>query len=301
MQILLLNAYEAWRSAIQYHDKIKNGFVTLQYQKGFVSALHNAVELFLKQMMLDNNEYGVVQVRNLDKNSKKKQEKIDLMRDYLNASDLNVFFTDLKENKPELFKHFYSIEFSALIDYAEELTENVNMKHDLNLLKDLRINEVHFYFDEDFLREDEFCRLHNFMADFYDVLLEKQYIGNITFNTTNSKISVLTTEHQFMKFTFEKWNCFSYREAVKRNPLIKIIATELSQTGFESEQKHEENFHLFWIAELIIEKSDITENYNEIFAFLVAMEHQNRFRTICLNLGKPINGFYRYAIEVDLK
>ena len=58
-QILLDNAYEAWKNAILYHDKIKKGYSTLEYQKGFVSSLHNAVELFLKQIMLNNNDHDV--------------------------------------------------------------------------------------------------------------------------------------------------------------------------------------------------------------------------------------------------
>lgn len=33
MQILLNNAYEAWKSAIYYHDRIEKGFTTLEFQK----------------------------------------------------------------------------------------------------------------------------------------------------------------------------------------------------------------------------------------------------------------------------
>ena len=42
-QILIDNAYEAWKEAIAYHDKIEAGISSLQSQKGFVSALQNAV------------------------------------------------------------------------------------------------------------------------------------------------------------------------------------------------------------------------------------------------------------------
>lgn len=48
--ILMDNAFEAWAVAIRYCNDIKDGKATLQYQKSFVSSLHNAVELIMKQM-----------------------------------------------------------------------------------------------------------------------------------------------------------------------------------------------------------------------------------------------------------
>ncbi len=56
-QILLNNAYESWIQAIKNARNIKNGLVTLQYKKLFIATLHNAVELFLKQIMLNNTDY----------------------------------------------------------------------------------------------------------------------------------------------------------------------------------------------------------------------------------------------------
>lgn len=50
--ILMDNAFEAWAVAICYCNDIKDGKATLQYQKNFVSSLHNAVELIMKQVML---------------------------------------------------------------------------------------------------------------------------------------------------------------------------------------------------------------------------------------------------------
>lgn len=43
--ILTENAFEAWAAAIRFCDDIKDGKATLQYQKNFVSSLHNAVNL----------------------------------------------------------------------------------------------------------------------------------------------------------------------------------------------------------------------------------------------------------------
>lgn len=49
-QILQNNALEAWAMAVRYCDYILEGKATLEYRKHFVSALHNAVELFVKQL-----------------------------------------------------------------------------------------------------------------------------------------------------------------------------------------------------------------------------------------------------------
>lgn len=54
------NAFEAWAMSIRYCDHILEGKATLEYCKHFVSALHNAVELFVKQLMLNNTDYRVI-------------------------------------------------------------------------------------------------------------------------------------------------------------------------------------------------------------------------------------------------
>lgn len=51
--ILEDNALEAWAKAIEDCIDIRKGKVTLGYRKNFVGHLHNAVELFVKQRMLN--------------------------------------------------------------------------------------------------------------------------------------------------------------------------------------------------------------------------------------------------------
>ena len=66
-QILQNNAIEAWAMAIRYCDYILEGKATLEYRKHFVSVLHNSVELFIKQLMLNNTDYRVIQLKNVCK------------------------------------------------------------------------------------------------------------------------------------------------------------------------------------------------------------------------------------------
>ena len=65
--VLMENAFEAWAAAIRFCDDIKDGKATLLYQKNFVSSLHNAVELIMKQMLLNDNDHRVAEVRKTKK------------------------------------------------------------------------------------------------------------------------------------------------------------------------------------------------------------------------------------------
>lgn len=58
-QILIDNALESWESAISYANDIMKGMATLKYRKNFVASLHNATELFIKQLMLDTGNHDV--------------------------------------------------------------------------------------------------------------------------------------------------------------------------------------------------------------------------------------------------
>lgn len=62
-QILRDNALEAWAMAIKNCNAIIEGKVTLGYRKQFVTSLHNAVELLIKQHMLNVNDYRVAEVK----------------------------------------------------------------------------------------------------------------------------------------------------------------------------------------------------------------------------------------------
>ena len=113
--ILMDNAFEAWAVAIRYCNDIKDGKATLQYQKNFVSSLHNAVELIMKQMLLNNNDHKVAEIR-------KPTNEFDakLLLDYFQATDLNCFFDSLSDD--ELSK-FHTIQFGELISQHKKYLE----------------------------------------------------------------------------------------------------------------------------------------------------------------------------------
>ena len=49
--------------AVRYCDYILEGKATPEYRKHFVSARHNSVELFVRQLMLNNTDYRVTQLK----------------------------------------------------------------------------------------------------------------------------------------------------------------------------------------------------------------------------------------------
>lgn len=93
-QILQNNAIEAWAMAIRYCDYILEGKATLEYRKHFVSVLHNSAELFIKQLMLNNTDYRVTQLKK-DAAQMDSRQLFDFT--YRNAVKNTVFVQNLKE------------------------------------------------------------------------------------------------------------------------------------------------------------------------------------------------------------
>ena len=111
-QVLQNNALAAWAMAVRYCDYILEGKVTLEYRKHFVSVLHNAVELFVKQLMLNNTDYRVTQLK------KGCNPDGQPARDFYNSKDLNAYFSSLDE---QTMKKVFSIEFNKIVDITNEL------------------------------------------------------------------------------------------------------------------------------------------------------------------------------------
>ena len=166
--VLMENAFEAWAAAIRFCDDIKDGKATLQYQKNFVSSLHNAVELIMKQMLLNDNDHRVAEIRKV-----KNEADAKLLLDYFKATDLNSFFDTLSN---ENLSKFNKIQFNELISlhkklFGRSLVQGESLKTELELLQKLRNNETHFLIRQgSFLSEEDFCVLHNFMIRFYKIM-----------------------------------------------------------------------------------------------------------------------------------
>lgn len=225
-QILQNNALEAWTMAVRYCDYILEGKATLGYRKHFVSALHNAVELFVKQLMLNNTDYRVAQLKNGCNSDGQ------LARDFYNSIDLNAYFSSLDD---QTMKKFFSIEFNKMIDMTNDLfseyyqNQGASVKGDLSLLNRLRNSEMHFYINKNtFLLEKEFQQLYNFMIKFYNILhfyLLLPFFGWAEFGRC---------EYTKLQFDRQPLSDFTYRNAVKNTEFVRELKKQLEDEIFSA-------------------------------------------------------------------
>ena len=223
-QILLDNAYEAWKSAITFHNKIATGFSTLEYQKGFVASLHNATELFLKQIMLNENNHEVARMKHI-----KSVDDAKLQLKFFQADNLNHFFANLSA---EQVNSFLSIGFEELrgivfklIQINEQNKESITAA--LKILQRLRNEETHFYINKnEYLTENDFCALHNYMILFYDAITPP-VLNHIEADFSDTLVYKLTSQYKIMELSFTHWNSFSYKNALCANTMAREVAKYL--------------------------------------------------------------------------
>lgn len=225
-KILWDNALEAWTLAIHYCDEILKGKVTLRYRKNFVSTLHNAVELFIKQCMLDNNDHRVCRI-----GKPKKDDPTGYLQNQFDASiNLNEYFLHLPAIDAD---KFYSENYSKICSYTDTLFSKYYQKNQkdkkivddaLVLLGNLRNSETHFWIDKwSFLKENEFVQLHNFMIVFYEILHCCHLLP--FFGETFGKYTELD-------FSRQEISAFSYKSTIEQSSDLKEIIKLVKRERF---------------------------------------------------------------------
>ena len=220
------NALESWVLAIHYCDEIIAGKATLGNRKYFVSSLQNAIELFIKQYMLNICDYRVIETKDMELD-------VEPLASYLSAKDLNKYFYDLHRNDSASMKKFFSAKFNKLVDCQKELfneyysvdpsAKNV-MGNGLSTLKQLRNNETHFYIDEfDFLTENEFVKLYNLMVVFFKILVH-YHLLKIWEEPIGESVRIA--------FRRKEISSFSYKEQIKKSDFVKKLKAEIEKQIF---------------------------------------------------------------------
>ncbi|SCW50324.1 hypothetical protein SAMN02910400_01012 [Lachnospiraceae bacterium C10] len=168
--ILTENAELAWRAALVYRDLLLDGRDTVQNKKNFVTSLHNAVELYSKQKMIFDNNFTVATVKDSD-------SQASFAKRYYSADNLNDFFEGLSE---EEFKKLRSCDYSDLvfnkIFASSKHRDALNSRGGKKLLERLRNEETHFAFNDNFLSDQDFQVLDEFLLEFYQVLQENDLL-----------------------------------------------------------------------------------------------------------------------------
>ncbi len=291
--VLMDNAFEAWAAAIHFCDNIKDGKATLQYQKNFVSSLHNAVELIMKQMLLNNNDHRVAEIRKV-----KDETDAKLLLDYFKATDLNKFFNKLTNNE---FSKFNTMQFSELILlhkklFSNSLVEGESLNAELKLLQRLRNDETHFMIRQDsFLSEKDFCTLYNFMIRFYKIMQ--------TWYPVNDDCELCILPYwgdpegadDVYEFNRKPLENFSYETAVRNSKLAKDIAELLNGDYLYGAPE----FSPYSIAKDLSEGyTGLTAQFDEIWAMVYMMQS---FKIIVVNdIFDNEQGLVHYTISVNI-
>lgn len=269
-KILLENALESWASAIYYCDEIIAGKATLANKKHFVNSLQNAIELFVKQQMLNVTDYRVAEVKHCDSNGQP-------LKDYLSSTDLNQYFCNISTTDRD---KFVSISFNDIIVIQKELfsefygDKGTYIINELKTLKKLRNNETHFYIsDIDFMSDKEFQDLHNMMIVFYEILQEYDllpYWGEAY------------AEYKKFKFNRKSLTNFSYERQLKNSAFVKSLKENIEKELFFNNYRNES----YSITEDIVYCSDkySESDLNEIWAYIEMLMKYNMFKIEEVNI-----------------
>lgn len=144
------------------------------------------------------------------------------------------------------------------------------MTNELELLQYLRNNESHFSIhQENFLSEDNFCILHNFMIRFYKILEDWEPENG------NGELSLLpywgepTEYDRRYYFVCDILQNFSYEESIKQSSIAKEIAVFLSDRCYYNEW----DFAPYIIAQDFIEEKTVyKDRFDEIYALTHMMQ-----------------------------
>lgn len=259
-QILLDNALESWAMAIHYCDQIMLGKATLTNRKYFITSLQNAIELFVKQYMLNTNDYRVAEVKRYESDG-------EPLKSYLMSSDLNEYFRN-KSKTPNEMKRFFTIEFSKIKELQGKLFKEYydqnpgrqagKVSEALSILQKLRNDETHFYIsDMEFLTDAEFKELYNLMVTFYEILNHYHLFRH--FGTVHGKES---------RFAFDRLeiSSFSYKKQVKSSPFVKELKNNIE--GLEFPWGHGDESYA--IAMSILDCCDAykEDDFDELWAYV---------------------------------
>ena len=273
-KVLLENALESWSIAVKYCRDIKNGLATLHYKKMFVSSLHNAIELFIKQIMIDKNDHAVAKMFKVEN-----EEDTQLQLDYYQSTDLNDFFGKLSEKNRDKLR---TIEFNKIIGLSSSLLKptlnSLNesaINNELKKLNKLRNNETHFQISfEDYLSEDDFVLLHNLMVVFYEVLQDSKllpYWGRV----------VQFSEYAHLQFNEETINkrTFSYEKAIKQSAISKKIKEVFSDAVILSFSDDSFSLAEQYFKEVERNGCDNSYSFNDILAAFIMLEYFGCIKT----------------------
>lgn len=180
--------------------------------------------------MIDQCDYRVVSFRKMN-------AKGSPYKEFFNYTDLNQYFVINSEKT----SNFISLKFPKIIELhrevlADYLKEGEMFQNQLKELQRLRNAETHFLIsDDEFLTENQFTFLYNFMLEWNNVLVVYKLIPKIT------DVDSLTYEKSYnrplkfyLNFKNPRLESFMYLGALKNSELYKRVK-ELNDVKVDDE------------------------------------------------------------------
>lgn len=256
----------AWSIAVNNCNKLLDGLVDLNQKKVFVSSLQNAIEIGFKQLMIDQSNHKIIKYGNME---------VEDAKEFLNSSDLNVYFDNLYKGNKEKFDKIYSIDFKDLIDKSKKFFNDNSIKEKLKLLQKIRNSETHFYInEEDYLKINDFKELCELMVIVQDKFKEKKLLGiNHAFGSIakNDKDNIIY-------FSYDENSLISYDDLINNGKTNNEILEQLYD---------EEGFSI-----LISDENDL---YNIAYQIFTSQGFENN-NYLQLNFTVSFDEFYRRFI-----
>ncbi|MCL2507745.1 MAG: hypothetical protein FWF05_01070 [Oscillospiraceae bacterium] len=223
--ILLDNAFETWVLAKKNCEDILDGNPSLQVKKIFVHTLYDAIELLLKQIMIDQTMYSVRSIV-LPENGETAEliSRTIEIRNYLSSGELNEYFKNLKSDndcykktkQEDKIVHLHTMGFTQLTDnFGKIIAFNVDsswtkkdkeewvkaMKQSLCKLREIRNDETLFLADADsFFEIDDFKNILGLMIQF-EKIIKNQWFKPFGKNGDINIYPWLTDDVMFLKAT----------------------------------------------------------------------------------------------------
>ena len=269
----------SWRMAVSNARLLLSGLVDLEQKKYFISSLHNAIEIGCKQILIDENDYSVINHGRI-KNMK-------LLNKYSDAcinKDLNTFFSSLSNTQ---LSDLFSIEFNVLSSkfsskIKNEIKENEYLdekyiKKCFTTLQRLRNNETHFYIDDNkYLEIDELKIVLDLMT-----IIFKYFDYKGLFSDDENHVCRDAIKNNLERFDIKSYVLTDYDYLIRNSKENSAILNNFEKTDTHSSNNQD---------------SYVVEDKNEVFNIL-----KERFDSEELNTKEMsfIEFYRRFCILID--
>lgn len=271
MKFLGKHCQLAWDMAMNDCELLCDGLTDVFQRKRFVSSFANALELGLKQILIDNNNRALINRQKTKRNNK------HLYRKFKKSNDLNDFFLSLSS---EDLNCFYTTNVSRIVKKGTIGVSNADKtdaRMKIKLLLNLRNDETHFYIDDrNYLAFDEFKNLYDLFQKIQNYFIKENIINNVScpFLQTNGTIS------SHSNFDMSSFN--SYNDLVVNSEKNIYLLNQFEKHGDNEDYPYGSSYYV-----------SNPDDLKELAAKMYSHHGPNDPDKLCTDFLMNFNEFYR--------